>query len=261
MPPVPPVEEQSLEQILHNVEPKLKRVLWRHRIPLQDADDLLQETFLIMVSKSGTIRNPEAWLLATLANRCIIYWRKHRSRLWDLVDSTILELLAEAETPDQERSDLRADLDTLLSELPDRCRSVLRLRYGLGCSTAEAAERTGYRQSSIRKVTHRCLAALSERLLGARFQRQAQADAGGSREPRESSAAASEPVGSELLAGSRPAKPSDLLGGSGAGAPDLRGGPRRAVPKERSLPEPLVTSAPEVGAKGRGAAQKIERDD
>jgi DNA-directed RNA polymerase specialized sigma24 family protein len=95
---VPPVQELSLEQILHNVEPKLKRVLWRHRIPLQDADDLLQETFLIMVSKSGSIRNPEAWLLATLANRCIIYWRKHRSRLWDLVDSAILELLAEAGT-------------------------------------------------------------------------------------------------------------------------------------------------------------------
>jgi len=171
----PPVEEPSLEQILHNVEPKLKRVLWRHRIPLQDADDLLQETFLIMVSKSGSIRNPEAWLLATLANRCIIYWRKHRSRLWDLVDSTILELLAEAETPAQERCDLRADLDTLLNQLPDRCRSVLRLRYGLGCSTAEAAERTGYRQSSIRKVTHRCLAALSERLLGARFQPQPEA--------------------------------------------------------------------------------------
>jgi RNA polymerase sigma factor (sigma-70 family) len=168
---IPPVEESlSLEQILHNVEPKLKRVLWRHRIPLQDADDLLQETFLIMVSKSNSIRNPEAWLLATLGNRCIIYWRKHRTRLWDLVDSTILELLAEAETPAQERSDLRADLDTLLNQLPDRCRSVLRLRYGLGCSTAEAAERTGYRQSSIRKVTHRCLAALSERLLGARFQ-------------------------------------------------------------------------------------------
>ena len=121
---VPPVEEPSLEQILHNVEPKLKRVLWRHRIPLQDADDLLQETFLIMVSKAGSIRNPEAWLLATLANRCIIYWRKHRSRLWDLVDSTILELLAEAETPAQERADLRADLDTLLDQLPDRCRST-----------------------------------------------------------------------------------------------------------------------------------------
>src|SRR5258708_30260216 len=169
---VPPVEEPSLEQILHNCEPKRKRVLGRDRIRSQDAGDVLQETFLIMVSKSGSIRNPEAWLLATLANRCIIYWRKHRSRLWDLVDSTILELLAEAETPAQERSDLRADLDTLLNQLPDRCRSVLRLRSGLGGSTADSAERTGYRQSSIRKVTHRFLAALSERVPGARFQHQ-----------------------------------------------------------------------------------------
>jgi RNA polymerase sigma factor (sigma-70 family) len=169
--PVPSeLAELSLEDLLARVEPRLKRVLSRYRIPAQDAEDLLQETFLIMVSKAGTIRNPDAWLLATLANRCIIYWRKHRSRLWDLVDSTILELLSEGEAPAQEAADLRFDLDTLLSHLPDRCRSVLRLRYGLGCSTAEAAERMGYCKSSIRKVTRRCLAALTEQLLGAGFQ-------------------------------------------------------------------------------------------
>ncbi|HEV2854202.1 MAG TPA: RNA polymerase sigma factor [Thermoanaerobaculia bacterium] len=166
----PELAEPSLEEILVRMEPRLKRVLSRYRIPAQDAEDLLQETFLIMVSKSGSIRNPDAWLLATLANRCIIYWRKHRSRLWDLVDSVILELLAEVEAPPQERSDLRYDLDALLANLPDRCRSVLRLRYGFGCSTAEAAEKTGYCKSSIRKVTRRCLAALTEQLLGAGFQ-------------------------------------------------------------------------------------------
>jgi RNA polymerase sigma-70 factor (ECF subfamily) len=163
------LETLSLEDLLKRIEPRLKRILFRYRIPAQDADDLLQETFLIMVAKAESIRNPEAWLLATLSNRCVIYWRRHRNRLWDLVDTTILELLAESEDPAQERSDLRSDLDALLSQLPDRCRSVLRLRYGLGCSTAEAAERTGYCASSIRKVTRRCLAALTEQLLGAGF--------------------------------------------------------------------------------------------
>ena len=162
----PLVVEPSLEEILDRMQPRLKRILSRYRIPAQDAEDLLQETFLILVSKWGTIRNPDAWLLATLANRCIIYWRKYRSRLWDLVDTAILELLAEAEAPAQEQSTLRFDLDALLSALPDRCRSVLRLRYGLGCSTAEAALRTGYCKSSIRKVTRRCLAALTQQLLG-----------------------------------------------------------------------------------------------
>ena len=160
------VAEPSLEELLDRMQPRLKRILARYRIPAQDAEDLLQETFLIMVAKWGTIRNPDAWLLATLANRCIIYWRKYRSRLWDLVDTAILELLAEAEAPAQEQSDLRFDLEALLSALPERCRSVLRLRYGLGCSTAEAAERTGYCKSSIRKVTRRCLAALTTQLLG-----------------------------------------------------------------------------------------------
>src|SRR5882724_1080797 len=160
------VAEPSLAELLDRMQPRLKRILSRYRIPAQDAEDLLQETFLIMVAKWGTIRNPDAWLLATLANRCIIYWRKYRSRLWDLVDTAILELLSEAEAPAQEKSDLRFDLEALLSSLPDRCRSVLRLRYGLGCSTAEAAERTGYCKSSIRKVTRRCLAALTNQLLG-----------------------------------------------------------------------------------------------
>ena len=169
LPEPPSALEPSLEEILGKMQPRLKRILCRYRIPAQDAEDLLQETFLIMVSKWGTIHNPEAWLLATLANRCIIYWRKYRSRLWDLVDTAILELLAEAEAPVQEKSDLRVDLDGLINELPDRCRSVLRLRYGLGCSTAEAAERMGYCKSSIRKVTRRCLAALTHQLLGHGF--------------------------------------------------------------------------------------------
>jgi RNA polymerase sigma factor (sigma-70 family) len=167
---VPPdLAEPSLEEILARAEPRLKRVLSRYRIPAQDADDLLQETFLIMVSKAGSIRNPDAWLVATLANRCIIYWRKHRAKLWDLVDTAILEMLADVEAPPQENAELRYDLDSLLSHLPDRCRSLLRLRYGFGCSTAETAERMGYCKSSIRKVTRRCLAALTEQLLGAGF--------------------------------------------------------------------------------------------
>lgn len=171
---VPPdLAEPSLEEILERSQPKLKRVLSRHRIPAQDADDLLQETFLIMVSKAASIRNAEAWLVATLSNRCIIYWRKHRSKLWDLVDTTILELLADVEVAPQERADLRYDLDTLLAELPDRCRSLLRLRYGFGYGTAETAEKMGYCKSSIRKVTRRCLAALTEQLVGAGFQSEA----------------------------------------------------------------------------------------
>ena len=169
----PELAEPSLDEILGRTEAKLKRVLSRYRIPAQDAEDILQDTFLILVSKLGTIRNPEAWLVGTLANRCIIYWRRHRSRLFELVDSTILELLSQSEAPAQELSDIRTDLEAMLSCLPNRCRSVLRLRYGFGCSTAEVAAQTGYCKSSVRKVTRRCLAALTEQLVSSGFRPEA----------------------------------------------------------------------------------------
>ncbi|HXU45453.1 MAG TPA: sigma-70 family RNA polymerase sigma factor [Thermoanaerobaculia bacterium] len=161
-----PRSEEPLEELLERVQPRLRRILSRYRIPAQDAEDLLQETFLILVAKWGTLHNPEAWILATLANRCIIYWRKCRSRLWDLVDGAVLELLAASEAPAQESIDLRTDLEALLANLPDRCRSLLKLRYGLGCSTAETAEKTGYCRSSIRKVTRRCITSLALQLFG-----------------------------------------------------------------------------------------------
>src|SRR3954453_13438678 len=113
---VPPdLAEPSLEEILARAEPRLKRVLSRYRIPPQDADDILQETFLIMVSKAGRPPNPDAWLVPTLANRCIIYWRRQRSKLWDLVDTTILELLADVEGPPQGTAGRRLDLDSVLA--------------------------------------------------------------------------------------------------------------------------------------------------
>lgn len=156
----------AFEDFVEKVRPRLRKILSRYRIPPQDSDDLMQEAFLILVTKWGTVQNPEAWIVATLANRCIIYWRKSRSRLWDLVDGAVLELLAESGPPAQDGLDLRVDLENLVANLPDRCRSLLRLRYQLGCTTTETAEKTGYCRSSIRKVTRRCISALATQLLG-----------------------------------------------------------------------------------------------
>jgi DNA-directed RNA polymerase specialized sigma24 family protein len=46
------------------------------------------------------------------------------------------------------------------SRLPERCRTVLRLRYGLGYEPKEVADRLGYSRLSIGKVTNRCFKAL-----------------------------------------------------------------------------------------------------
>jgi RNA polymerase sigma factor (sigma-70 family) len=155
----------SLEHLVEGLKPKARQIFARYRIPPADAEDLLQETFVVFLHKQETIRNYEAWLLGTLRKRCLVYWRTRRRRLYNAVDSAILESVAKAEGPAQEDADLASDLSCALNTLTSRCRSLLKLRYGLGCTPLEAAERMGYRRSGIYKVLERCLAALTTRLV------------------------------------------------------------------------------------------------
>lgn len=159
----------TIEELLEKLQPKLKRILARYQIPHEDADDIVQQTMLDLVYKQDLIHNPEGWVLGSVRNRCIIYWRKRRSQLYDAVDSVILEIVAKPESPSQHNAALRHDLERVLTNLPGRCQEVLRLRYGMGYGPAEVAERLGYRPSSIRKVTNRCLARLTRQLVAAGF--------------------------------------------------------------------------------------------
>jgi RNA polymerase sigma factor (sigma-70 family) len=167
--------ELTFDQFLKKVEPKLKRLLSTYRIPVDDAEDVLQQSLLALVYQWDRVREPETWLLGTLKRYCLMYWRTNRRRIYQSVDSTLLELLSEPVAPSQERTDLLCDLENLLGKLPSRCRQLLHLRFQLGFEPLEVARRLGYRDSSIGKVTNRCLAALSRELLAA----------GLAREPRE----------------------------------------------------------------------------
>ncbi|HSF40516.1 MAG TPA: sigma factor, partial [Thermoanaerobaculia bacterium] len=91
--PDQPVRE-SLDQLLRRLRPRLKQVLGRYRVPAHDAEDLVQEALISTIQKWDVIQDPEAWLLVTLRNRCVVYWRKRRNSLYNSVDTAILELLS-----------------------------------------------------------------------------------------------------------------------------------------------------------------------
>lgn len=159
------IEERSFEEMLRLLEPRFRGVFARFRIPQQDAEDLLQQALLAYVRKSHMVEDPPSWLLGTLRNRCRKYWRARRRSLYTAVDAAILESVAPSGAPDQEQVDIRRDLRGAIGRLRPRCRSILGLRYGLGCEPRETARRLGYKTSSIYKLVERCLAALSNQLL------------------------------------------------------------------------------------------------
>jgi RNA polymerase sigma factor (sigma-70 family) len=154
----------TFEQFLKAMGPKLKRLLAIHRIPAEDAEDVLQQALLALIYHWDTIRDPEGWLTGTLRRHCLMYWRTHRRRLYSAVDTAILEWLSEPVAPPQERSDMICDLRHMIARLPPRCRALLELRFQLGYEPSEVARRLGYRDCSIAKVTNRCLAALAREM-------------------------------------------------------------------------------------------------
>jgi RNA polymerase sigma factor (sigma-70 family) len=158
--PAAPADTETLEELLEAVRPRLKKVLNVCEIPLQDAEDLLQETFLELLRKWDSVRHKDSWLVGTLRFKCSNYWRNRRAAPVEAFDLPDLDGMAPPRPPDQERAAILHDLRRLVGGLEDRDRAVLYLRFGLGLSTAEVALRLGYRSSSIGKLTGRCLARL-----------------------------------------------------------------------------------------------------
>jgi len=145
----------ALEALLEEMRPRIRRVLYTHHIPPEDAEDLLQETLLTAFVKWDTILVKDAWFLGALRRKCLVYWRRRRYDLLQGVDAEILEMLAAPQPPLQEQDERLWDLKTLILALPPRYRAMMWLRYGLGLQHDEVADRLGLRRTSVRKLVSR----------------------------------------------------------------------------------------------------------
>jgi RNA polymerase sigma-70 factor (ECF subfamily) len=152
--------------LLERFRSQADRVRLRYRIQHEDAEDLLQQTLLAFVQKRPGIDCPEAWLVGAFRRECLMFLRRRQRRLYDAVDTTLLEACIPSDAPSQEQTQLLRDVESAIEKTPRRCRSILRMRYRLGFATGEIAEELGYRATSVRKIASRCLAALTRHVVG-----------------------------------------------------------------------------------------------
>ena len=152
--------EESLDDLVRRIRHRLKTVLRNYDIPFQDAEDLLQDSLLEALRKWDTIYNRECWLIGTLRFKCSNYWKRMRNKVPQTMDLPELEELCEPLPPPQAKCDEALDLRHTLSSLDPRHRKALWLRFALGFTPKEVADRLGYCHSSVRKLTQRAMARL-----------------------------------------------------------------------------------------------------
>lgn len=146
---------EPLEELAQRLEPRLKQLMARYRIPAQDAEDLVQTALIATLRSYSTLADPEGWLVRTVINQCLMYHRSRRRRPEDPLDQDAAELLPvpsfEARIADRE------DVERRLAKLPPVCQQLFRLRFIYGFSAKEVAELMGRKVSNVYNQTHRCM--------------------------------------------------------------------------------------------------------
>jgi RNA polymerase sigma factor (sigma-70 family) len=142
-----------------------RRVLRNH----QDAQDAFQATFLVLVRKADSLRNPDLlanWLYGVAYRtaqqaRARAARRRHHER-------EAAFMFAPATSSEMERQELRELLDKELYELPEKYRAPLVLCYLEGKTNQEAAELLGWPPGSMSARLARGREMLRDRLAGRR---------------------------------------------------------------------------------------------
>jgi RNA polymerase sigma factor (sigma-70 family) len=143
-------DQEAFEQLVRRHGPMVLNVCRRILVHAHDAEDAFQATFLVLVRKAGSLRNPEllANYLYGVAYRVA---RKARTRIarQSQCERQAKFMPAEDVYFDLGWQELRVVLDQELQHLPTKYQAPLVLCYFEGLSNEEAARRLGWPTGSI----------------------------------------------------------------------------------------------------------------
>lgn len=134
------------------------------RVPVREVDDLVQDTFLIVLPRLHSLRDATrfgAWLAAIARNRANDYHRragKHAEQTQELSGNE-----PEREASSSSKAEA-AQLLAVIRSLPDAYRETLLLRLVEGMTGPEIAARTGRSHGSVRVNLCRGMELLRDRL-------------------------------------------------------------------------------------------------
>ena len=160
-----PLDDRELGSLIHIHTPQLLDVVRSFCTDDVEAEDILQEVWMIVASKAH--HRPEgvpigAWLHVVALNRARSHRRRMRRRSW-------LAALWAGELPPAHDATCapslpgelrRAQLWHAIAELPSLQRDAVLLRVVDGLSTREAADRLGRAEGTVKASLHRGLRTL-----------------------------------------------------------------------------------------------------
>jgi RNA polymerase sigma-70 factor (ECF subfamily) len=157
-------DEAAFRSLFDRHAPLVFNVAYRMLGNRAEAEDLLQEVWLVVFREIGSFRGDSrfsTWVTSITANRCInrsVQMRRHAAHR----DRFSREAPTEHRPP--ERDDER--MNRILARLPDEYRMLATLRYVTGASYEEIAETLKCPVGTVKSKMHRVHEALREAYQG-----------------------------------------------------------------------------------------------
>lgn len=136
----------------------------------QEADDLLQEIFLLAYRKLGSFRGDSSlgtWLYRLAVNHCLDVLRSRQSRMAHLTDSMDAPHAAEVATPGPALGAVsRIDLEHAIAALPPACRAAFLLHDVEGFGHMEVGAILGISEGTSKSQVHKARLRIRQHLGG-----------------------------------------------------------------------------------------------
>jgi RNA polymerase sigma-70 factor (ECF subfamily) len=153
-------DASAFEELYRQHAGRLYNLVFRMTGSQQEADDLLQDVFLLAHRKLGSFRGDSSlgtWLYRLGMNHCLDYLRGRQVRMGRATDSFEDEGVAEpvAPAPVVPTAISRMDLERAIGRLPDGCRAAFLLHDVEGFEHNEVARILGISEGTSKSQVHK----------------------------------------------------------------------------------------------------------
>jgi RNA polymerase sigma factor (sigma-70 family) len=144
----------AIADLLPTVHRPLRRIFHHYRIPPADAEDLIQDSLLILLNQWHRVQHPTRFLFGTVKLRIFNYLRRRALEQANMDAGDIDDIPAEEELS---RLELWWDARRLVGRLSPLAQHVIALRFGANLRHREIAALVGQTEASVRQILSRSL--------------------------------------------------------------------------------------------------------
>lgn len=153
------MNKEEYERIVRDYADIVYRIALSYTQKTQDAEDVLQNTFLKLLTKPAVFQDEEhirRWLIRVAINECNNLWSSFWRKNVDMLENIEAEPTFQVEE--------HYDLYQALSKLPPKCRIVVHLFYYERYSSKEIAQLLHMREATVRTRLVRARKLLKQQL-------------------------------------------------------------------------------------------------